>query len=108
MSGRSALDYLAGRAEAVHAGDALGWELYGNRALFVDSWKAILTLPPEGPGQWQLFDMAADPTEQNDLAGANPTRLAEMIRLWQGYAEQNGVYVLDTEAGYGRYPRRDD
>lgn len=26
-----------------------------------------------------------------------------MITLWQGYAEENGVYVLDYEAGYGRF-----
>jgi arylsulfatase len=96
MTGRSALNYLSGSAERIHAGEALGWELYGNRAMFVDDWKAIMTLPPEGNGEWQLFKIAADPSEQNDLAAANPQRLSEMIALWQGYAEEYGVYILDA------------
>lgn len=106
MSGRSATRYLAGNSNAVHAGEPLGWELYGNRALIVDRWKAVRILPPEGSGDWQLFDIGADPAEQNDLAASNPERLAEMIRSWQGYAEENGVFVMDYETGYGRFEAR--
>ncbi len=108
MTGRSAVDYLSGNADSVHPGEALGWELYGNRAMIVDNWKAIMTLPPEGNGEWQLFDIAVDPSEQNDLAAANPQRLSDMITQWQGYAEENGVYILDYEAGYGRFEKREE
>lgn len=105
LMGRSAVDYLTGTAAAPHAGEPVGWELYGNRAIIVDSMKASLTWPPEGDGKWELHDIAADPGEINDLASANPARLREMIALWRGYAEQNGVYVLDRDTGYGRFHR---
>jgi arylsulfatase A-like enzyme len=106
MDGVSVVDYLAGTAPAPHDGEALGWELYGNRALIVDEWKAILTWPPEGSGEWQLFNLAADPGEANDLAENSPRRLESMVSLWRGYAEQNGVYVLDADTGYGRFERQ--
>lgn len=103
LTGRSVLSYLEDSAPAPHAGRAIGWELYGNRALILDDWKILRTFPPEGDGAWQLFNLRTDPAESNDLAAAEPSRLAAMIELWQGYAEANGVAIIDEDIGYGRY-----
>ncbi len=103
MSGRSALDYLSGHADTVHGERPLGWELYGNRALIKGDWKAMLIWPPDGDGQWSLYDLRADPGELEDLSSQFPERLEGMIGDWEAYAEQNGVAIFDRDLGYGRY-----
>lgn len=103
MSGVSALDYLSSSADTVHGDSAIGWELFGSRALFQGDWKAVLVWPPEGNGQWSLYDLAADPTETRDLGNLYPDRLADMIDHWNAYAEQNNVAVFNEDLGYGRY-----
>jgi arylsulfatase len=103
MNGVSALPLLSGSADTVHGDAPIGWELYGNRALLMGDWKAVLIWPPEGDGQWSLFDMASDPTETRNLATTYPDRLADMIGQWDAYAEQNGVALFDEDLGYGRY-----
>lgn len=103
MNGRSALGMLTEREDSVHADAAVGWELYGNRALIKGDWKSVLTWPPEGNGQWQLFNLKEDPTETRDLSAENPALAANMIDLWNDYAATNGVAIFDEDLGYGRY-----
>lgn len=103
MNGRSALGALSGGDDSVHGDAPVGWELYGNRALIRGDWKAVLTWPPEGNGEWQLFNLREDPTETHDLASANAKLTAEMIALWHAYAATNGVAIIDKDIGYGRY-----
>lgn len=103
MNGHSALDYLSDEADTVHGNSAVGWELFGSRALFQDDWKAVLLWPPEGNGQWNLYDLASDPTETRDLGQVHPDRLASMIDAWNAYAEENNVVIFDKDMGYGRY-----
>lgn len=49
---------------------------------------------PYGPGSWQLYDLASDPGEVDDLAAARPDKLAELLALWDRYVEETGV-ILD-------------
>ena len=102
-SGRSALGYLQGNGDDVHASEPLGFELYGNRAVIKGRWKTLLTWPPEGNGRWALYDLASDPTETLDLAHRYPDRLRELVEDWSRYADTNGVAVIDKDTGYGRY-----
>jgi len=83
--------------------EPLGWELYGSRALQKGEWKAIRTYPPEGSGDWELFNLKTDPTETTNLAVDFSTVLDELIADWDDYAEQNGVAVFEEDFGYGRY-----
>jgi arylsulfatase len=103
MNGRSALRALSGKDDSVHGNAAIGWELYGNRALIKGDWKAVLTWPPEGEGEWQLFNLRNDPTEVHDLATQEESRMAEMIEAWNDYAASNGVAIVNEDIGYGRY-----
>jgi arylsulfatase len=103
VSGKSALPYLQGDADTVHGDAAIGWELYGNRALIKGEFKALLTWPPEGDGQWQLFDIIDDPAESRDLADARPELMRDLVAEWQRYAEEKGVAIFDRDLGYGRY-----
>jgi arylsulfatase len=103
MSGTSFLDYLAGRSDAVHGNEPLGWELYGSRALIKGEWKAVRIFPPAGTGDWQLFNIKTDPTETANLAADFPDVIAELTADWDAYANANGVAVFERDIGYGRY-----
>jgi len=59
--------------------------------------------PPEGSGEWELFDIQRDPTEKHDLAAKHPKIVEELAADCDAYAASSGVFVLDRDMGYGRY-----
>lgn len=103
IEGRSVLPILTGEADVIHDGEAMGWELYGNRALIKDEWKAMLLWPPAGNGKWQLYDVTSDPFERNNLADTHRDKLDELIADWHQYADDKGIYLFEQDNGYGRY-----
>jgi arylsulfatase A-like enzyme len=88
------------------------YEMFGCRALYQDGWKAVTyhDIQFEEPGldkaPWELYDLRADPSECNDLAAAEPDRLAGMIERWWEEAERNGALPIDnrpfSEMVFGR------
>ncbi len=96
MRGRSLVPYLQGETDAVHTeATATGWELFGRCAIRRGDWKALLLPPPDGPGHWQLYDLARDPGEIVDLSAAEPERLAGLIADWNAYVEETGVVLVN-------------
>lgn len=69
----------------------IGFEHHGNCALRNGKWKIVSQYRANQPTQWQLFDMEADRTEQNDLAAEHPERLKSMIAQWHDWADRVGV-----------------
>ena len=65
----------------------LFWEHEGNRAVRVGAWKLVAKFP----GGWELYDLAADRTEQRDLAAQHPKRVREMAAQYDGWAKRVGV-----------------
>lgn len=98
--GRSLLPYLEGRADTVHTTDyATGWELFGRRAIRQGDWKAVyIPSPSWSSANWQLYDLAKDPGETNDLAAAYPDVLAALLDLWTQYTDETGVLPYATSA----------
>lgn len=110
VKGRSLLAYLQGKAPSVYSpDDAIGWELGGRKALRKGDWKIVHANAPWGKDRWELYNLAQDRTEQNDLAASNPAKLAELLADWRRYVADNGVLEipgLASRAGYsngGRY-----
>lgn len=67
-------------------------------ALVAGDWKAVFKhTPGADPASetWELYHLAVDRSECNDLAAALPEKLAEMIALWDAEAERHGVFPLD-------------
>jgi arylsulfatase A-like enzyme len=96
MRGRSMAAYLRGETQAVHDDSlATGWELFGRCAIRRGDWKALLLPPPDGPGHWQLYNLAIDPGETDDLGEAEPERLAGLVRDWDAYVEETGVLIVE-------------
>jgi len=58
-------------------------------------WKIRLMEPPYGPGEWQLFNLAVDPTETTDLASKEPEKLKQLLAEWDKYVKRNGVIAAD-------------
>lgn len=48
------------------------------------------------PSKWELYDMARDRTETNDLAGARPEKVRELAAKWEEWADRVGVYPRGT------------
>jgi len=92
--GKSWVPVLEGRADSPRTDqDFLAWEVFGNRAVRQGSWKLRWQLRPFGTGDWELFDLAADPVELKDLAAANPDKVKEMVALWDDFARRNNVVL---------------
>ena len=100
MMGRSLLARWQGGPAAYPEDEIIAGETFGRRYAQQGTYKALYQDPPHGPGQWQLFDLARDVGEQQDLAGEQPERLAELVDAWQDYADSVGVILPDTVVAY--------
>jgi arylsulfatase len=94
LIGKSWNPVLAGQAETIRTDqDVLAWELFGNRAVRQGDWKLRWQFKPYGKGDWELFNVAADPSERRDLAGERPDKLKAMVALWERYVRTNNVIL---------------
>jgi arylsulfatase A-like enzyme len=67
----------------------LFWEQYNNKAVRHGRWKAVQPAEPNSP--WELYDLAADPTELDDLATAQPEKLRTLTAAWDQWAGTHRV-----------------
>lgn len=94
LLGKSWGKVLAGQAESPRSEqDYLAWELFGNHALRQGDWKIRWEYKSLGKGDWELFNVAADPSERKDLAAGQPDKLKAMVALWDDYARANNVIL---------------
>ncbi|MBN8849611.1 MULTISPECIES: arylsulfatase [unclassified Sphingomonas] len=78
------------------------FEMFGHRGIIHRGWKAVAFHPPGTPyagDKWELFHLDSDFSETNDLAEAEPEKLAELIDLWWREAEAHDVLPLDDRFG---------
>ena len=87
------------------------FEMAGNRAIYHDGWVAATT-PPSAPWllatgalpnletgySWELYNIANDYSENDDLAKENPAKLKEMQALFLAEAAKYQVLPLDNSA----------
>ena len=81
LEGKSLVPILQGAKRRPH--ETLCWALYGNRAIRQGDWKLVWGASDK---RWELYDLAADRTETNDLAAKNPERVEAMAAEWQRWA----------------------
>ena len=76
------------------ARDFLAWEHEGNRALRSGDWKIVSVA-----GQpWELYDMAHDRTEMDNLAAREPGRVTEFSEKWESWAKRTQVLPRPGDA----------
>jgi hypothetical protein len=85
------------------------FEMFGNRAIYHDGWVAATT-PPAPPWlmgttklpevvngyKWELYNIANDYSQNNDLAAQNPDKLRELRELFLVEATKYNVFPLDN------------
>ena len=97
-TGTSMWGALTGKTANIHdASETIGYELAGSSAVFQGKYKLVQNLPPKGTGEWELYDMNADPSEIHNLAKENPDRVAELVRAYADYVKQNGVVPVPED-----------
>jgi arylsulfatase len=94
LIGKSWTPMLAGKVDSVRTDqDYLAWEVFGNRAVRQGEWKLRWQIKPYGKSEWELFNVAKDPAERNDLAAQNPDKVKALMAVWDGYAKANNVIL---------------
>jgi arylsulfatase len=66
------------------------WEHESNRAVREGDWKLVALADKP----WRLYNLAADRTEQNDLASSQPERVKDLAAKWDAWAARSNVLPL--------------
>lgn len=86
------------------------FEMFGNRAIYHDGWVAA-TPPPQPPWlmgtakmpdvltgyKWELYNIANDYSQNDDLAAQNPGKLKELQDMFMAEAKKYQVLPLDND-----------
>jgi arylsulfatase len=92
LVGKSMAPVLQAKAAGIHNDDGMGWELFEMKAYIQGKWK-ILRLPkPFGTGEWQMFDLEADPAETTDVSEQHKGLKDSLIVKWNEYAMANALH----------------
>jgi arylsulfatase len=107
--------YSFNDAEASSTRTRQYFEMFANRAIYDEGWVAATT-PPEAPWisvtkpldvikdfEWELYNIAEDFSQSEDLAAKYPQRLAELQLIFYGEAAKYNVLPLDNS----KVPRLD-
>ncbi len=100
MMGRSQWLSWDGGPPAYEEDDVLAFELYGRRMAQRGDWKVLLQEAPYGTGEWQLYNLASDLGEQDDLSDQYPGIRQELIDAWQQFADEVGVINPEVPVRY--------
>jgi arylsulfatase A-like enzyme len=104
-----AYTFDSANANAPSKRDTQYFEMFGNRALYHDSWIAT-TVPPQPPWlmgtvkmpdvltgyKWELYNLTDDFSQTIDLAAKNPDKLKELQGLFMDEARKYQVLPLDN------------
>lgn len=80
------------------------YTMLGTRGIWKDGWKAVAVHAPlTGKGHfdqddWELYNVAVDRSESNNLAKEHPEKLEELIDAWFAEAKKNNVLPLDDRS----------
>ncbi len=84
------------------------YELFGNRAIYQDGWKAVTIhagrmpwdlnrVAPFEDDVWELYNLNEDFSEAVDVADQNPEVLEALKARWEELAWENNVYPLHDD-----------
>ena len=108
LDGRDLAPLLAGRRDAFDTGRALGWNqphqwgasgpgIWPFTSLRLGDWKLIYF---HAGRRFELYDLAQDLGEENDLAASHPEKVLELARHMQAWIEDTGAQLsIDKRTG---------
>ena len=97
--------YAFDDADAPNRKERQYYEMFGNRAIWVDGWKAVTlhadrmpwdvnVVLPFDQDEWELYHVAEDFSESTNVAEQYPEKLAELIEIFDEEAWKYNVYPL--------------
>ncbi len=89
-------EQATGRAQPQH--DYLYWEIGGWAAIRQGQWRAVR---PRQQAKWELYNLAADPSESNDVAATQP----EILKKLEALATQ--AHTPSVEGTFSRTDRHE-
>ena len=66
----------------------LFWEHEGNRAIRDGDWKLVAK---GAQSSWELYNLAVDRTEMDNLAVSQPAKTRELVAKWESWAKESKV-----------------
>ena len=75
--------------EAGNVNEVLFWEHFGSAALRKENWKAVQL---DAGSDWELYNLAEDRTETNNLASKYPEKLDDLKKEWKKMADSLDVF----------------
>lgn len=84
LPGKSLVPIFEGRTRDGH--EALFFQFQNHRAVMKGNWKLVSDFAQP----WELYRLDTDRTETNDLAGSNPSKVAELDLLWLNWWGDRG------------------
>jgi arylsulfatase len=87
MAGKSLVPVI--RGQQPEAERTLYWEHFGARAIRQGHWKLVML---DQKSDWELYNLAEDKTETNNLVRKHPEKVEELSRRWQEWADQQNVF----------------
>ena len=103
-----AYTFDSANAKAPSKRDTQYFEMFANRGIYHDGWYACTTppeavwllgakpLPPVNDYKWELYNIAEDYSQANDLAAKNPDKLKELQSVFMTEAQKYQVLPLDN------------
>ncbi len=99
------INYSFNNPDAPNAKKRQYYEMFGNRAIWEDGWKAVTLHANRMPWElnkvvpfeddvWELYHVAEDFSESTDLAEQYPEKLKELQQVFDDEAWANNVYPL--------------
>ena len=99
------MNYSFDAPEAPNTKKRQYYEMFGNRAIWVDGWKAVTlhanrmpwdvnVVKPFEDDVWELYNVEEDFSESTDLAAKHPQKLEELKAIFEEEAWANQVYPL--------------
>ena len=99
------MNYCFDNGNAPNAKKRQYYEMFGNRAIWADGWKAVTLHANRMPwelnkvadfeeDEWELYQVSEDFSESTNLAAEHPEKLEELKRIFDEEAWANNVYPL--------------
>lgn len=84
--GKSLVPAMKGSSDPIHS-EPIFWEHEGNAAMRIGSWKLV----KEYKKPWELYNLASDRTEMNNLANVRQEKRDELVAKWEAWATVHQV-----------------
>ncbi|TCD12235.1 arylsulfatase [Pedobacter frigidisoli] len=94
LEGKSLVPAILGKEQTIHQ-EPIFWEHEGNSAVRLGNFKLVKEFKNVNTDRWELYDLAKDRSEVNNLATLIPKKVKELSQAYGKWAKMVGVLPYD-------------